>query len=380
MSWIERYYEHKFDQMLQKGKVLVIYGPRQAGKTSLVNHLLKQKSDIKIFKGDGNDLTLQEILGSRKLANIQNAFRGFQVVFIDEAHKITQIGEGLKLLVDHEPDIAIIASGSSSFDLSNRIGEPLVGRQKVSILHPVSVLELENNYSGAWVIQQLESLMIYGSYPEVLTAQSNDNKTDYLINLRNSLLLKDILELENVRNSSKLMDLLRLLAFQIGMEVSLNELSNQLQIAKQTIERYLDLLEKVFIIKRIHAYSSNLRKEITKTHRYYFRDNGVRNAVINNFNPLNFRNDVGMLWENFMYTERMKTREYLKIYSNNYFWRTYDQKEVDMVEEREGKLFGFEFKWKPQKIKPPKLWLETYKNSEYTIIDNNNFLDFLCRG
>jgi hypothetical protein len=380
MSWIKRYYEPGFDQMLQKGKVLVIYGPRQVGKTSLINHLLTPKTNEKIFKGDGNDVTLQDILGSKKLANIQNAFKGYRIIFIDEAQKIEEIGDGLKLLVDHAPEIAVIASGSSSFDLSNRIGEPLVGRQKVSILYPVSVLELTNNFGGAWVLQQLENLMIYGSYPEVLTASGNEHKTDYLINLRNSLLLKDILELENVRNSSKLMDLLRLLAFQIGMEVSLNELSNQLQIAKQTIERYLDLLEKVFIIKKIQAYSSNLRKEITKTHRYYFWDNGIRNAVINNFNSLKFRNDVGMLWENFMYTERMKTREYLRIYSNNYFWRTYDQKEVDMVEERKGKLFGYEFKWKPKKTKAPKLWLDTYKNAEYKVIDNSNFLEFLCKA
>jgi len=376
MAWINRYYEKQFDKMLQKGKVLVIYGPRQVGKTSLVNYLIK--GDGKIFKGDGNDHALQEVLGSLKLSMIQNAFRGYQIVFIDEAQKIDHIGNALKLMVDHLPDIQVIASGSSSFDLSNKIGEPLVGRQIVCRLFPISVIELMENSGGIEVTRQLENLMIYGSYPEVLVANNNESKIDYLVNLRNSLLLKDILEMENIRNSSKLMDILRLLAFQIGKEVSLNELSNQLQIAKQTVERYLDLLEKVFIISKVQAYSSNLRKEISKSHRYYFWDNGIRNAIINNFNPLKFRNDKGMLWENLMYSERMKTREYLKIYSNIYFWRTYDQKEVDMVEEREGKLFGYEFKWQPKKIKPPKLWLETYTNSEYKVISKDNFLEFLC--
>ncbi len=190
--------------------------------------------------------------------------------------------------------------------------------------------------------------------------------------------MRDILELENVRNASKLFDLLRLLAFQIGMEVSLNELSNQLGIAKQTVERYLDLLEKVYIIIKIQGFSRNLRKEITKTHRYYFRDNGIRNAIINNFNPMKVRNDRGMLWENFLFTERLKTQEYLSIFSNNFFWRTYDQKEIDMVEERDGKLFGYEFKIQAKKLKAPKLWLETYPESEYKVINQDNFLDFLC--
>lgn len=375
MTWIKRFYEDKFYALATVGKVLVIYGPRQVGKTSLVNRMIGDNK--KIFKGDGNDTDLQEILGSLKLTAILNAFRGYEIVFIDEAQKIEPIGDALKLLVDHIPGIRVIASGSSSFDLSNKIGEPLVGRQIVKMLYPVSIIELMEDFGGMDVMSQLESLMIFGSYPEILVAENDQYKEDTLISIRNSLLLKDILELENVKNSSKLMDLLRLLAFQIGMEVSLNELSKQLQIAKQTVERYLDLLEKIFIIKKVQAFSSNLRKEITKTHRYYFWDNGIRNAVINNFNPLKLRNDRGMLWENLMFTERMKTREYLRIHSNNYFWRTYDQKEVDMVEEREGKLYGYEFKWQSKKTKPPKLWLETYPNAEYKIIDRENFMDFL---
>jgi uncharacterized protein len=375
MTWITRYYEKEFENLLKRPKVLVIHGPRQVGKSSFVNRMLLNKKHI--YQGDGNDLNLRELLESMNLTRIKGAFKGYEIVFIDEAQQIDRVGTSLKLMVDHIPDLQIIASGSSSFDLSNKIGEPLVGRQVVTMLYPVSILELTKNSGGMHVIQELENLMVYGGYPEVMVAGSHEARVDRLVHLRNALLLKDILELENIKNSSKLMDLLRLLAFQIGMEVSLNELSNQLQIAKQTVERYIDLLEKVFIIKKVQAFSSNLRKEISKSHRYYFIDNGIRNAVINNFNPLKFRNDVGMLWENLMYTERLKSREYLKIYANNYFWRTYDQKEVDLVEERDGKLYGYEFKWQAKKTKPPKLWLDTYPNASYQVIDKNNFLEFL---
>ena len=376
MTWIRRYFEPKFDQMMEKGKVLVIYGTRQVGKTSLVNRMIENDHDV--FKGDGNDVTIQEILNSRRLSAIQNAFGGYRIVFIDEAQRIRHIGEALKLLADHNPESKIIVSGSSSFDLSNKIGEPLTGRQKIYTLYPISVIELIENTGKIGVIRELDNILVYGSYPETLNAANDQKRIEYLNNLRNAYLLKDILELENIRNASKLFDLLRLLAYQIGSEVSLNELSNQLGIAKQTIERYLDLLEKVFIIKKVQGFSRNLRKEITKTHRYYFWDNGIRNALINNFNPFPVRNDQGMLWENFLFIERMKTREYLRIHSNNFFWRTYDQKEIDMVEERDGKLFGYEFKIAPKNLKAPKLWSESYENSEFEVIHKENFFDFLC--
>jgi len=375
MEWIKRYYEGQFDQMLMKGKVLILYGSRQVGKTSLVNRLIKDYA--RVFCGDGNDMTVNEILSSQKLSVILNAFKGYELVFIDEAHKIRNIGNALKLLIDHEPGLKVIASGSSSFDLSNKLGEPLTGRQNVYILYPIALLELVEQTGRMHVIQQLENFLIFGTYPEVITANNNEQRIEYLQNLRDSFLLKDILELENIRNSSKLLDLLRLLAFQIGNEVSVNELGKQLGIAKQTVERYLDLLEKAFIIKKIQGFSRNLRKEVTKTHRYFFWDNGVRNAVINNFNYLNLRNDVGMLWENFLFMERIKKQQYHRIHSNNFFWRTYDQKEIDMVEERDGKLFGYEFKWQSKKTKPPKLWLESYNNADYQVINKENFIDFL---
>ncbi len=375
MAWITRYYEPYFSEMLQQGKVLAIYGSRQVGKTSLINRMIKNGAGV--YKGDGNDFDLQEIFNSQRISTLQNTFGSYKTIFIYEAQKITGIGHTLKLIIDHLPDVTIVVSGSSSFDLSNKLGEPLTGRQNVYRLMPVSVLELVHNLGGMQVIQQLENLLIFGGYPETITAGNNEQRIRYLTNLRNSFLLKDILELENVRNASKLMDLLRLLAYQIGNEVSLNELSNQLGLAKQTIERYLDLLEKVYIIKKIRGFSRNLRKEVTKTHRYYFWDNGIRNTIINNFNPRSTRNDTGQLWENFLFMERLKTREYLGIFANSFFWRTYDQKEIDLVEERDGKLFGYEFKLKAKRLTPPKLWIETYKDAGFQVIDRENFIQFL---
>jgi predicted AAA+ superfamily ATPase len=299
------------------------------------------------------------------------------MVFIDEAQRIPEAGYGLKLLIDNFPEMIILVTGSSSFDLSNKIGEPLTGRNIVRNLFPVSVLELYEQFGGMHVLQRLEELMIYGAYPEILNAASADEKKEYLMSVRDSYLLKDILELENIRNPSKLNDLLKLLAFQIGKEVSLNELSNSLGIARQSVERYLDLLEKTFIIKKVGGFSRNLRKEIVKTSRYYFWDNGIRNAIVNNFNLPLQRNDVGMLWENFLFMERLKTKSYRRIFSNDYFWRTYDQQEVDLVEDRDGKLYAYEFKWNPRKAKAPKAWTDAYPDSEFLVISKENFLDFL---
>jgi len=375
VNWIKRYYEGLFGQMMQPGKVLAIYGSRQVGKTCLIDRMIK--TDPSVFKGDGNDLDLRDILSSQRLSTLQNALGGYKVIFIDEAQKIRGIGEALKLLIDHQPGLTIVVSGSSSFDLSGKLGEPLTGRQNIFRLFPVSVLELAENLGRMKIIQQLENILVFGSYPETITSANNDLKIRYLTNLKNSFLLKDILELENIRNAAKLLDLLRLLAYQIGHEVSLNELSKQLGLAKQTIERYIDLLEKVFIIKKIQGFSRNLRKEINKTHRYYFWDNGIRNAIINNYNPFAVRDDTGQLWENFLFMERLKTREYLNIQANSYFWRTYDQKEIDLVEEREGRLFAYEFKQKAKKLSPPKLWTSTYPDSEFKMIDKENFMDFL---
>lgn len=374
--WIHRYFENTDLDILKEGKVLVIYGPRRVGKTSLVNKMLDSHQGM-IYRGSGEDLLVSNLLSSRNTQRIVSSFDGYDVVFIDEAQMIPDAGLGLKMLIDNLPRLKIIATGSSSFDLSNKLGEPLTGRQLMKTLFPISMIEIAEQFGRMKINHSLNSYLVFGTYPEVLTSQNNNQKIEYLTTLRDAYLLKDILQLENIRNPSKLVDLLRLLAYQIGNEVSLNELSISIGMAKQTVERYLDLLEKVFIIKKVQGFSRNLRKEISKNHRYYFWDNGIRNSLINNFNDISLRDDKGMLWENFIFIERIKKQSYFQLYANNYFWRTYDKKEIDFVEEKEGVLAGYEFKWGKKTTKPPRLWYETYKKSTFNVISPDNYLDFI---
>ncbi len=298
MQWFDRVYEKQFSDYLQPGKVLVIYGPRRVGKTCLVEKFLHDYKE-KYYSSTGEDLVLKNLFKLKNINQIKNAFSGYQLIFIDEAQHIQDIGEYLKIMVDHIKDVAIIASGSSSFQLSTKIGEPLTGRHKTILLYPLSVKEISDQFGGVYILESLEDFLIFGTYPEVLTLNNNQDKIEYLVSLRDSYLFKDILEIENIHNADKLSDLLRLLAFQIGKQVSLSELGNSLGLAKQTIERYLGLLEKSFVIKKVRGFSRNLRKEIAKSARYYFLDNGIRNSIINNFNPISMRDDIGMLWENF---------------------------------------------------------------------------------
>ena len=374
-AWINRYYEESEDILFKKGKVFVLFVPRRAGKTMLIEKLIS-KFKGSIYAGTGDNFDLLEILSSQSLKKIKSALGKYDLIFIDEAQMIPNIGYSIKLLIDNMPEKIIILTGSSSFELSGQIGEPLTGRQKQRKLYPISMAELKNQFGGMFLIENLEELIIFGAYPDVLKQDSILDKTEYLLSIRDSYLLKDIFSLKELKLQNKVFDLLRLLAFQIGHEVSMNELANNLGIAKQSVGRYLSLLEKAFIIKRMGGFSRNLRNEITKSSRYYFFDNGVRNAVINNFNTINNRNDIGMLWENFMVMERMKKQEYQRLFSNNYFWRTYDQKEIDLIEERNGKLYAFEFKF-GKKSKEPKQWRNAYPDSEFNVVTPDNFLEFL---
>lgn len=378
---IKRQIYHQIVEKLEPGMVVVLYGPRRVGKTYLLNQLnsdlTNQKENVVFLKGDVR-LT-QDVLSSLDPQKIINYIgRQTSVLIIDEAQKIPQIGDNLKLIVDEFPNLKIIASGSASFELSQKLGEPLTGRQKTLLLYPVSATELINSQSITSFTQSLENLLVSGTYPKLFSLTSQSEKIEYLLNLTNDYLFRDILELDKVKGSKVLFDLLTLLAFQIGKEVSLTELATRLDLHRQTISRYLDLLEKSFIIFNIHGFSRNLRKEIYQNSRWYFYDNGVRNAIINNFNPLNQRDDVGALWENYLIVERLKKQAYSPIYSHNYFWRTYEQQEIDWVEEREGKLFGFEIKWQtPKKTNPPSSWLKTYSQASYQIITRDNFLNFI---
>ena len=376
MTYLKRYYSKKIKSNLLPNKVLVVYGPRQVGKTTMVNNFLKTYSG-KVYQSTGENADLKNILESSSFSKIIPFFAGYDLVVIDEAQKIKNIGQSLKIIVDQIKNIRVLATGSSSFDLANKIGEPLVGRQRIIKLFPLAVMELIENYGRMYVQENLGNLLVFGSYPEVILAKSFKEKRNILTLIRDAYLFKDILELENIKNSEKILSLLKLIALQIGKEVSLQELGNSLEMSKNTVERYLDLLEKTFIIKRVFGFSRNLRKEITKTSRFYFLDNGIRNAVISNFNDLDSRDDVGMLWENFLFVERMKKREYKQIFANQYFWRTWDKKEIDLVEERDGRLFGYEFKWRPKKTNPPADWLKAYPEAEYKVITPENYFDFV---
>ena len=364
-------------KLVAPNKVVVIYGPRRCGKTTLLNKFL-ETTDQKYLFVSGEDIDVSEYLSSQSIIKLKNFVGGNKLLVIDEAQKIKNIGANLKLIVDHIPGVSIITTGSSAFDLAQNIGEPLTGRKYTLKLFPLAQLEIAQIEAPHETAANLENRLIFGSYPEVILAKGNNDRERYLKEIAGSYLYKDILELDGLKHSDKIVRILQLLAFQIGKEVSLSELGTQLSMSKNTVERYLDLLEKTFVIYKLSGFSRNLRKEISKSSRFYFCDNGVRNVLINNFNMLNLRNDIGQLWENYAITERIKKQEYGELRSNNYFWRTYDQKEIDWVEEREGKLYGYEIKWKSAKIKPPSDWLKTYKEAVFEVVDRANYLKFVA--
>lgn len=373
MPMIKRFYE--LDGLLKPGKVLIIYGPRRVGKTTLLKEFL-DKTGKKYKLDSGDNVKTQEIMRSQDFDRILPYAAGHKLIAIDEAQQIPNIGMGLKILVDQVPGLSIIATGSSSFDLAQKTGEPLTGRKRTIVLYPISQEELLPQYNRHELKEKLEEFMVFGSYPEVLLAKNRAEKIIALEEIANSYLLKDALSLENIKSPKQLLDLLKLIAFQIGREVSLNELATQIRLDVKTVGRYLDILEQTFVLKRVGGFSRNLRKEITKKAKYYFLDNGIRNAVISQFNLLEDRNDAGELFENFMIAERLKYKEYHSVLGSIYFWRTYDQKEIDYIEEREGKLFAFEFKWTGD-AKLPKEFLEAYPNAEFETINRKNYLDFI---
>jgi len=360
---------------LEPKRVLVVYGPRRVGKTTLLNEYIKTQSEKKVYFSTGDDIQLRKIFQSEEREKILEFAHPYEIIAIDEAQFIPSIGLGAKMMIDAFPEKEIILTGSFSFDLSNKIGEPLTGRHFILKLLPLSQGEIDG--SRFELINNLENFLIYGLYPEVLNEPQIERKRKILTELVSSYLFKDALALEAVRSPDTLLDIAKCLAFQVGNEVSINEIARTAKTDAKTAAKYIDLLEKMFVIRQVRGFSRNLRNEISKKPKYYFLDNGIRNAVISQFNPLSLRNDTGALWENFIFMELIKKNNIEEGYDNYYFWRTHTGQKIDIIKESNGILTAIECKWQEDQIRIPKLWQESYPESSFQIINKENYLNFL---
>lgn len=374
---IIRFIQQKcLDHLAASRKVMIIYGPRQAGKTTLVKQLSEHSGLKSVYLSA--DLSRNEnLLMQRDLKVLSDLTEGYQLLIIDEAQRVQDIGMVLKILYDELPNLKVIATGSSSFELANKISEPLTGRKQVFHLLPFSLSEISSGLNNYELDQRLEEILIYGLYPEVYTSSTNQKK-NILEEISESYLFKDVLQLTTVKYISKIRDLLRLLAFQVGQQVSIHELTQKLSLNRETVERYIDLLEKAFVIFRLPAYSRNPRNEVSKMDKIFFYDIGIRNSLIDNYKPLDQRMDVGNLWENFIVAERRKHILNQGLNVQCYFWRTYSGTEIDYVEDGEIGLTGYEIKIGKEKVRIPKTWQEEY-NGNFMLINRSNYLDFLRR-
>ena len=357
-------------------KVIVLYGPRQVGKTTLVEDLLKDVP-YKTLAVNADEERFSNVLSSRDRRLLLGFVHGYDLLFIDEAQRIRDIGLNLKILIDNRKDLRIIVTGSSSLDLASGIVEPLTGRKWTYHLYPISQLELSAHHNRFELTQAVEERLIWGSYPDLFNLEGQTVRERYLRELSTDYLYKDILKLADIRNSDKIRALLRLLAFQIGNLVSFNELASQLELSKDTVARYVDLLTKTFVIFQLGGLSKNLRKEVSKSKKIYFYDVGLRNILIEDLRPLRDRRDTGALWENFLIAERLKRNSYREEFASTYFWRTYGGAEIDYLEERQGNLVGFEMKYGRGKARPPKAFLTDYENAEWQVVNEENWLDFV---
>ncbi len=372
---IQRAIQSQIENCFFKGKAVIIYGARQVGKTTLIQEIRKKFSEAETLYINCDEPDLRTILTEVTSTALKELIGGKKMIFIDEAQRVKNIGITLKLFVDNFSDRQVVATGSSSLDLSNESIEPLTGRKYEFQLFPFALAELRQKYSALEINRLLEKRIIFGMYPEIV--EKPEEAEVLLKSLAGSYLYKDILQYQSLKRPELLEKLLVALALQIGSEVSYPELANLLGVNKDTVASYIQLLEKAFVIFRLSPFSRNLRSELTKLRKIYFYDTGIRNALINNFNPLPFRQDLGALWENFMLSERMKRNFNQGNHVNAYFWRTHQQQEIDYVEERGGTLAGFEFKWKGGKRRPPKIFLETYAGSRVEFIDSENYGEFV---
>ncbi len=367
-----RYIESSIKKRLYSKKAIVVIGPRQVGKTTLIETILAQEKYLFL---NGDDPQTRNLLTEPTTEQIQKIIGKHKYVFIDEAQRIEGIGLTMKIITDRFKEVQLFVSGSSAFDLSNRINEPLTGRKWEYQLYPISWEEYENHHGYLYAQQHLENRLLYGFYPDVLNNQGDE--VAILRNLVSSYLYKDILSYANIRKPEVLEKLVQALAFQIGSEVNYAELAQMVNVDKNTISKYIDILQKGYVVFKLNSFSRNLRNEIKTNKKIYFYDTGVRNMVIGNFNPIELRSDKGALWENFLIAERIKQIEYKQSLAKPYFWRTKQQQEVDFVEENSGRIFGFEFKWnKSKKQQLPKTFTTTY-HAQNNVIDKENFREFV---
>ncbi len=376
MATIKRLTTAKITQKLIPNKAILLFGARRVGKTILMRQIIENFPGKSLVL-NGEDSTTLSILEQQSVSNYKQLLNQVDLLAIDEAQNIPDIGKKLKLIVDEIPGIHVLASGSSSFDLLNKTGEPLVGRSSSFMLFPFSQSELAGTENMIDTLGNLETRLVYGAYPEVVLMTNNEERKDYLREVVNAYLLKDILSIDGLKNAGKMKDLLRLIAFQMGNEVSYDELGRQLGMSKNTVEKYLDLLAKAFVIYRLAAFSTNQRNEVSKAGKWYFYDNGIRNSIIGNFNPIALRQDVGQLWEAYLIGERIKQNHYLKLNKEFYFWRVYRGKEIDLIEVTENYINAFEFKWGDKVPKVPVAFANNYANANYNVVNKKNYLDFI---
>jgi uncharacterized protein len=363
--------ENTIKEKILTGKAVVIVGARQVGKTTLINEILKDKDYLFL---DADDPAIRNILQSPTTEQIRSIIGDYKFIFLDEAQRIPGIGLTLKIITDQFKSVQLFVSGSSSFDLGNELNEPLTGRKWEYELFPISWEEYENKIGFIKSEQQIENRLLYGLYPEVINNQGKERET--LKNLVNSYLYRDILAFSDIRKPEVLEKLLQALALQVGSEVNYNELSQLIGINKITIQKYIEVLEKGYVVFRLQSFSRNIRNEIKQNRKIYFYDNGIRNMIIGNFNQLELRDDKGALWENFLVSERRKQNIYKDTFAKMYFWRTKQQQEIDFIEENNGQIVGFEFKWNNKKTRFPQNFIETYK-ADGQVIDRNNFREFV---
>lgn len=371
---VERALEKTIKLRLNTGKAIVLLGARQVGKTTLLRTLFRDSQEVLWLNGD--ELDVQGLFATISATRLRAIFGKKKTIVIDEAQRISDIGLRLKLITDQIPEVQLIATGSSAFELANKVNEPLTGRKWEFKMYPISFSEMVGHHGLLEEKRLLPHRLIYGYYPDVVNNAGAEK--EILKQLSDSYLYKDVLLLEQIKKPDGLLKLLQALAFQLGSQVSYNELSQLCGLDSKTVEKYIVLLEQTFIIFRLGSFSRNLRNELKSSRKIYFYDNGIRNALIANFNQIELRQDIGALWENFVLSERLKKLHYDQSWVNTWYWRTKDQKEIDYIEEFDDRLMAYEFKWNPKaKNKTPKLFLETYQHSQFQVIHKENIEDFL---